>query len=112
MTLLQNLMHWVSGWIDWNIALDKNGGPNWAKNFVDSPIIVNPESDEFYKQPMFYALAHFSKFVPRGSYRISATFIEKEHIKVAAFLTPEDKIVVVAANTLVIFHIFEFSRKQ
>ena len=26
-----------------------SGGPNWANNFVDAPIIVNPETDEFYK---------------------------------------------------------------
>lgn len=35
------------------------GGPNWVKNFVDSPVIVNAKTDEFYKQPMFYALGHF-----------------------------------------------------
>jgi hypothetical protein len=26
------------------------GGPNWAKNFVDSPIIVDSEHNVFYKQ--------------------------------------------------------------
>ena len=35
------------------------GGPNWVKNFVDSPVIVNKDKDEFYKQPTYYALAHF-----------------------------------------------------
>ena len=47
-----------------------NGGPNWAYNFVDSPIIVNKETDEFYKNPMYYGLAHFSKFLPQNSVRI------------------------------------------
>jgi len=53
--LEQDLNHWVSGWTDWNLALDEQGGPNWANNFVDSPIIVSRVTDEFYKQPMFYA---------------------------------------------------------
>ena len=57
--LPQNIQHYVSGWTDWNIALDLEGGPNWAGNFVDSPIIVNGAKDEFYKQPMFYAIGHF-----------------------------------------------------
>lgn len=35
------------------------GGPNWAKNFVDAPILVNATADEIYKQPMFYFMAHF-----------------------------------------------------
>lgn len=52
--------HGVAGWIDWNLALDENGGPNWIKNFVDAPIIVNPERDEFFKQPLFYAMVSYN----------------------------------------------------
>ena len=47
-----------------------DGGPNWANNFVDAPIIVNAAQDEFYKNPMYYAMAHFSKFVTEGSVRV------------------------------------------
>lgn len=68
--IIEDLNHWVTGWTDWNIALDLKGGPNWANNFVDSPIIVNTTADEFLKQPMFYAMGHFSKFIPEGSVRI------------------------------------------
>ncbi|KAH8024278.1 hypothetical protein HPB51_022397 [Rhipicephalus microplus] len=63
--IIQDLHHWTTGWIDWNLALDTMGGPNWAHNYVDAPIIVNVTSKEFYQQPMYYALAHFSKFLPR-----------------------------------------------
>lgn len=56
---MQDLQNWVTGWTDWNIALNMSGGPNWVDNNVDSPIIVNPEKNEFYKQPMFYAMGHF-----------------------------------------------------
>ena len=52
------------------LALDMNGGPNWAYNYVDSPIIVNEDQDEFYKNPMYYGLAHFSKFLPEETFRI------------------------------------------
>lgn len=51
--------HFVSGWTDWNLVLDLEGGPNWVKNFVDSPVIVDGSKDVFYKQPMFYHLGHF-----------------------------------------------------
>ncbi|XP_011645801.1 glucosylceramidase-like isoform X2 [Pogonomyrmex barbatus] len=103
--IIQNLSHWMSGWIDWNMALNEHGAPNWAENFVDSPIIVMPQNDEFYKQPMFYAIAHFSTFVPRNSYRIDLK-IENEEIleenlrdvEAIAFLTPEQKIVIAIIN--------------
>ena len=62
--------HWVTGWIDWNLALDPKGGPNWANNFVDAAIIVNSTANEFLKQPMFYAMGHFSKFIPENSVRV------------------------------------------
>jgi len=53
------LNNWAVGWVDWNMVLDMEGGPNWVENFVDSPIIVNAKNDEFYKQPTFYHLGHF-----------------------------------------------------
>ena len=40
---------------------ESQGGPNWAENVVDSPIIVNEEIGEFYKNPSYYALGHVSR---------------------------------------------------
>uniref|UniRef100_A0A183BR57 Glucosylceramidase n=1 Tax=Globodera pallida TaxID=36090 RepID=A0A183BR57_GLOPA len=71
--ILNNLRNWVVGWTDWNLCLDLKGGPNWVGNLVDAPIIVNATSDEFYKQPMFYFLAHFSRFVPPNSVVLSTS---------------------------------------
>uniref|UniRef100_L7M0C6 Glucosylceramidase n=1 Tax=Rhipicephalus pulchellus TaxID=72859 RepID=L7M0C6_RHIPC len=97
--IIEDLNHWASGWTDWNLALDTQGGPNWAKNFVDSPIIVNATAKEFYKQPMYYALGHFSKFLPRGSVRIFSRVTEKsDNLLYGAFLTPESAIVVIVIN--------------
>ncbi|XP_026549377.1 glucosylceramidase-like, partial [Notechis scutatus] len=58
-SILTNLNDYVTGWTDWNLVLDMEGGPNWSKNYVDSPVIVDKEKDVFYKQPMFYHMAHF-----------------------------------------------------
>ncbi|XP_042894163.1 lysosomal acid glucosylceramidase-like [Penaeus japonicus] len=66
--------------VDWNLALDTTGGPNWAANRVDAPIIVNATADEFYKQPMFYALGHFSKFVPGGSVHVSSRVVKGDGV--------------------------------
>ena len=56
---MQNLNNHVTGWTDWNLALDLEGGPSWVKNYVDSPIIVDGSQGVFYKQPMFYHMGHF-----------------------------------------------------
>lgn len=47
--LFQDLNHNAVGWLDWNLCLNSVGGPNWAKNYVDSAIIVVPEKNLFLK---------------------------------------------------------------
>ena len=37
------------------------GGPNWAENTVDAPIIIDAAAGEYYKQPMYYALGHVTR---------------------------------------------------
>ncbi|KAG5325422.1 GLCM Glucosylceramidase, partial [Acromyrmex heyeri] len=96
--IIETMSHWVSTWIDWNIALDTNGGPNWINNFVDSPIIVNSTANEFYKQPMFYAIGHFSKYVPPGSKRIGIKSDNIANMRKIAFSTPDGGTVLVILN--------------
>ncbi|KAJ8910784.1 hypothetical protein NQ315_015125 [Exocentrus adspersus] len=96
-SIIEDTNHWTSGWLDWNMALDETGGPTYINNNVDSPIIVNATADEFYKQPMYYAIGHFSKFVPRGSVRISSTQFSSD-IPVTAFRRPDSGVVVVILN--------------
>ncbi|XP_062821277.1 lysosomal acid glucosylceramidase [Anolis carolinensis] len=99
--ILTNLNSFIVGWIDWNLVLDMEGGPNYVKNHVDSPIIVNPLRDEFYKQPMFYHLAHFSKFIPEGSIRVAMTKnfeITGCQLQSTGFVRPDGIAVVVVLN--------------
>ncbi|PSN37780.1 hypothetical protein C0J52_15853, partial [Blattella germanica] len=98
--IIEDMNHWVVGWIDWNIALNFEGGPNWAGNTVDASIIVNSTADEFYKQPMFYAIAHFSKFILPGSHRIKLQILSEDDrgIQSIAFLRPDKIIVTVLMN--------------
>ena len=67
--ILDDLNNYAGGWVDWNMALNLEGKPNWAGNSDDSPIIVDTTNNLFYKNPMFYHLGHFSKFLSRD-YRI------------------------------------------
>ncbi|XP_052738203.1 lysosomal acid glucosylceramidase isoform X1 [Bicyclus anynana] len=97
--ILDDLNNFVIGWIDWNLCLDDKGGPNWAHNYVDAPILVYGDKDEFIKQPMYYAMGHFSKFMPRGSKRIEVLRRSLGHVPNLAVLTPEGNIVVLLHNS-------------
>ncbi|XP_061872264.1 lysosomal acid glucosylceramidase [Colius striatus] len=100
-SIITVLNHFVAGWTDWNLALDLKGGPNWVKNYVDSPIIVDSSKDVFYKQPMFYHMGHFSKFIPEGSRRVElhrsrrCLVCQLEHV---AALRPDGGLVLVVLN--------------
>mmetsp|Transcript_45045 Transcript_45045/g.107019 ORF Transcript_45045/g.107019 Transcript_45045/m.107019 type:complete len:579 (+) Transcript_45045:45-1781(+) len=99
--ILNDLNSWAVGWTDWNIALDMQGGPNWARNFVDSPILVDAARQRFLKNPMFYALGHFSRFIVPGSRRIKVTSTApagQAPIEATAFITPDKLIVCVVLN--------------
>lgn len=80
------------------MAVNTSGGPTYVNNNVDSAILVNSTADEFYKQPMYYAIGHFSKFIPTNSVRISATNT-LSLLQAAAVRRPDNGTVVVVANT-------------
>lgn len=97
----QDLSHSVSGWIDWNLILDPIGGPNYVQNYVDSPIITNATSGEIYKQPIFYAIGHFSRFITEGSIRIEVT-TSNELIKTLGFKRPDGNVVLILFNQFLV----------
>lgn len=69
-------------------------------NQVDAQIILSEDGREMYKQPTFYAMAHFSKFILHGSIRIEANILSPHisKVKSLAFLRPDNKIVVILYN--------------
>lgn len=96
--VLQDLQHSVNGWIDWNLMLNEIGGPNYANNYVESAVVVNATTgEEVYKQPIFYGLGHFSRFITEGSVRVETTSDDSGMI-VVGFLRPDNRTVLVFYN--------------
>jgi glucosylceramidase len=91
------LNNWVDGWVDWNMVLDKQGGPNWFENWCVAPVLVNPETDEVYYTPIYYTMAHFSKFIRPGAVRIG-TAVSDPELQVTAAQNPDGTIAVVVFN--------------
>jgi glucosylceramidase len=91
------LNNWVDGWVDWNMVLDKQGGPNWFKNWCVAPVIVDPEKDEVYLTPLYYTMAHFSKFMRPGAVKIGCTINHKD-LMTTAVKNPDGTIAVVIFN--------------
>ncbi|MEL0145888.1 MAG: glycoside hydrolase family 30 protein, partial [Schleiferiaceae bacterium] len=91
------LNHWVDGWVDWNMVLDRQGGPNWFKNWCIAPVIVDPEADEVYFTPLYYIMAHFSKFMRPGAVVLSSEVTGGE-IMAAAVKNPDGTYAITVFN--------------
>ncbi|WP_091892609.1 glycoside hydrolase family 30 beta sandwich domain-containing protein [Polaribacter sp. KT25b] len=94
------LNNYVDGWVDWNMVLDTKGGPNWFKNWCIAPVIVDPQTDEVYFTPLYYTLAHFSKFI-----RPEAKVIELEN-------TDKDLLITAAENLDGTIAVVVFNEKE
>jgi len=87
----------VDGWIDWNMVLNKQGAPNWFKNWCAAPVLVDEDKDEVYFTPLYYTMAHFSKFIRPGAVRIGFTNPDKD-LMVTAAKNVDGSIAVVVFN--------------
>ncbi len=91
------LNNWVDGWVDWNMVLDKQGGPNWFKNWCVAPVIVDPDIDEVYFTPIFYTMAHFSKYIRPGAKIIGLENSDND-LMVTGAINPDGTTIVVVFN--------------
>lgn len=64
--IIVSLDHWVGGWVDWNIVLDRDGGPNHVGNFCGAPIMIDTATREIYYTPIYHVLAQFSRTIRPG----------------------------------------------
>ncbi|MGE9290069.1 MAG: glycoside hydrolase family 30 protein [Puniceicoccales bacterium] len=97
--LIGGLNHNLVGWIDWNLFLNTRGGPNHARNFCLAPILVDSGRDSLYITPLYYAIAHVSKYIRPGAVRIGLHGHDDD-LMATAFRNPDGSIALVAFNGL------------
>jgi glucosylceramidase len=101
--IIVSLDHWVSGWIDWNAVLDKNGGPNHVGNFCGAPIMIDTVSKDVYYTPIYYILSQFSRTIRPGD-RAVKTILQTDNLNpddlhACATLSPAGLLSVQILNT-------------
>ncbi len=97
--LIGGLNHGLVGWIDWNMILNTRGGPNHARNFCLAPILVDSGHDHVYRTPLYYAVAHVSKFVRPGATRIGLSGHNADFMA-TAFANPDGSFAIIVFNLL------------
>ncbi|CAM9715173.1 unnamed protein product, partial [Phaeothamnion confervicola] len=64
-----------AGWVDWNILLDFDGGPNWVGNLCDTPVYCTEDFSDVVFSPMFYYMGQVSRFLRPGSTVLATTAV-------------------------------------
>ena len=95
--ILGDLKYGCNAYIDWNILLDKKGGPNHKLNYCESPIMLCEDEKEFEKNLSYYYITHFSKVIKPGANRL-LTSSYNDRIELVAFKNTDNSIGVVLLN--------------
>ena len=95
--MIGNFAAGMDGFIDWNICLNEQGGPNYVGNYCEAPIICDTEKGALSYKLSFSYISHFSRFIQPGAKRI-ATTIYTDEIEQVAFMNPDGSIVAIIQN--------------
>ncbi|WP_044339163.1 glycoside hydrolase family 30 protein [Rossellomorea aquimaris] len=96
--IIGDLNNYLEAWIDWNLVLNEEGGPNHVGNYCDAPVIVDTVKDEVHYNSSYYYIGHFSKYIKEGARRIGCQ-VSNDSILATSFENPDGEIVVVAMNS-------------
>lgn len=88
--------NWCKTILEWNLAADPNQDPHTKGGCNNCLGALTINGDEITRNPAYYIVAHTSKYVVPGSFRIASN--EFERLPNVAYLTPDKKIVLLITN--------------
>lgn len=92
--IIGDLNSGVTAYIDWNILLDNNGGPNHKNNFCNAPSMLKDES--YYNNLCYYYIQHFAKYINTNSSLVNIE--NNSNVEATCFKNTDASIVVVLLN--------------
>lgn len=96
-SMVYDLNRWTASWIDWNLLLDEQGGPNPVGNFCSAPVLAEPTADALHRQSSFWYIGHFARFIQPGAQRMLCA-ATREALECTAFINPDSSCAVAAMN--------------
>lgn len=95
--IIGTMRNWSKTALEWNLANDPQFNPHTPGGCTECKGALTIDSvGNITRNVGYYIVAHASKFVPTNSVRIAST--ETPELSTAAFLTPENKVVLLVQN--------------
>lgn len=87
----------MNAFLDWNLLLDDDGGPNHKENYCDAPVMASSDYCALRFNLSYHYIGHFSRFVLPGALRLGVTRFSDE-LGFAAFRNPNGDLTAVVLN--------------
>lgn len=101
--VIVGLNHGLSGWMDWNVVLDSEGGPNHVGNFCGAPIMIDRQTKQIHYTPLFHVMTHFGRTIRPGDRVLTTTRelagLDDDAIRACATRNDDGRIAVQMLNT-------------
>jgi glucosylceramidase len=94
--IMADLNAGASGWIDWNMLLDMQGGPNHVGNYCFALLHASDDGQLVYT-PSYAYMGHFTRYIKPGARRVGAT-TSRSTLDTVAFRNTDGKLAVVVMN--------------
>jgi glucosylceramidase len=98
--IIGDLNAYAVGWVDWNLLLNAEGGPNHLNNFCDASLIGDVDNQILHIQPTYYYMGQISKFLLPGSKRVNVQSSSNVNgtLSYVGVVTPNDEVAIVVMN--------------
>ncbi len=99
--IIEGFNNWLTGFTDWNVILDSNGGPSHVRNFCGAPVMIDTKDKVIYYTPVYDVLSLLSRAFRPGD---RVVYVEqadelKDDVFVCAAEKPDGKIMIAILNT-------------
>lgn len=94
--IIGDLNNGMNRWIDWNLCVDKNGGPRHVSSGFGAPVCAN-EDGTYRKLLTYHYIGHFSRFLLPGAKRIGHSRCD-DKAELTAAKNPDGSLAVVLLN--------------
>lgn len=95
--IIGDMTNWLEAFIDWNIVLNEQGGPNHVGNYCDAPVIVDSNSKDIHYNSSYYFIGHLSRFIRPGAVRVNSACTSSD-LSTVSFRNTDDSLVTVLLN--------------
>ena len=95
--IIGSLNHGLNIFLDWNLLLDEQGGPNHVGTYCDAPVMYNTKTGKLTKNLSFDYIGHFSRYIKPGAQRIGLSRFGNR-VEATAAVNPDGSVCAVVMN--------------